>query len=36
MYGLIKAEQNDLIESDANELVKQLGGFRNSLKKVSS
>ena len=33
LYGMIKVEQNDRIELDAHELVKQLGGFRNTLKK---
>jgi hypothetical protein len=32
LYGMIVAEQNKEIESDAQELVKQLSGFRNSLK----
>jgi four helix bundle protein len=32
LYGMIVAEQNEKIESDAQELVKQLSGFRNSLK----
>ena len=32
LYGMILAEENEKIESDAQELVKQLSGFRNSLK----
>jgi four helix bundle protein len=32
LYGLIVAEQNEKIESDAHELVKQLSAFRSSLK----
>ncbi len=32
LYGMIKTEQNEKIESDAHELVKQLSAFRNSLK----
>jgi len=32
LYGMIVAEQNEKIESDAQEIVKQLSGFRNSLK----
>ena len=33
LYGMIKVEQNGMIESDAHELVRQLCGFRNSLKR---
>jgi len=32
LYGLIREEQNEEIESSAHDLVKQLSGFRNSLK----
>ena len=32
LYGMIGAVQNEKIESDAHELVKQLSAFRNSLK----
>ena len=32
LYGMIVEEQNERIESHAQELVKQLSGFRNSLK----
>jgi len=32
LYEMIAEEQTDRIESDAQELVKQLSGFRNSLK----
>ena len=32
LYGMIVEEQNEQIESDAQELVKQLSAFRNSLK----
>ncbi len=32
LYGMIVEEQNEQIESDAQGLVKQLSGFRNSLK----
>ena len=32
LYGMIVAEQNEKIESNAQELVRQLSGFRNSLK----
>ena len=32
LYGLIVSELNEQIESDAHELVKQLSGFRISLK----
>jgi four helix bundle protein len=32
LYGMIVEEQNEKIESDAQELVKQLSAFRNSLK----
>ena len=32
LYGLITEEQNEGIESAAHDLVKQLSGFRNSLK----
>ena len=32
LYGMIGDEQNEKIESDAHELVKQLSAFRNSLK----
>jgi four helix bundle protein len=33
LYEMITPEQNEKIESDAHELVKQLAAFRNSLKK---
>ena len=33
LYGMIVAGQNEKIESDAQELVKQLSAFRSSLKK---
>ena len=33
LYGLITEEQNEGIESAAHDLVKQLSGFRNSLKR---
>ena len=33
LYGMISSEQNDKMESEAHELVKQLAGFRNSLKR---
>ena len=32
LYGLVTEEQNEGIESAAHDLVKQLSGFRNSLK----
>ena len=32
LYKMIMPEQNEKIESDAHELVKQLSAFRNSLK----
>jgi len=32
LYEFITAEQNERIESDAGDLVKQLSAFRNSLK----
>ena len=32
LYGMIVEEQNEQIESDAQELVKPLSAFRNSLK----
>ena len=32
LYGFITEEQNEGIESAAHDLVKQLSGFRNSLK----
>ena len=32
LYEIIAAEQNEKIEADALELVKQLSAFRNSLK----
>ena len=32
LYGWIKSEENDKIESEAHDLVKQLSAFRNSLK----
>ena len=32
LYGMIGAVQNEKIESDAHELVKQLSAIRNSLK----
>ncbi len=32
LYGLISEDQNEAIESAAHNLVKQLSGFRNSLK----
>jgi four helix bundle protein len=32
LYGLISEEQNEEIESVAHDLVRQLSGFRNSLK----
>jgi len=32
LYGMVKPEQNENIESDAHDLVKQLSSFRNSLK----
>jgi len=32
LYEMIVAEQNDRIESEAHELVKQLSAFRSSLK----
>ena len=32
LYDMITPEQGDKIEADAHELVKQLSGFRNSLK----
>jgi len=32
LYEMIAEEQNERIEFDAQELVKQLSGFRNSLK----
>ncbi len=34
LYGMIAADVNDQVESKAVELVKQLSGFRNSLKKL--
>ncbi len=33
LYGSIAEEQNEGIESAAHDLVKQLSGFRNSMKK---
>jgi len=32
LYDMITPKQGEKIESDAHELVKQLSGFRNSLK----
>jgi four helix bundle protein len=32
LYGMILEEQNGRMESDAQELIKQLSAFRNSLK----
>jgi four helix bundle protein len=32
LYGMIGPEQNDSIEAQADELVRQLSAFRNSLK----
>ncbi len=32
LYGLVTEEQNEEIESAAHDLVRQLSGFRNSLK----
>jgi len=33
LYGMIRSEQDEKIESEAHELVKQLSAFRGSLKK---